>query len=539
MQRHRFRIGFVAAYAAAFVSLAAPAAEPRIGKMVAYELPDYTIYTTRGEAQARNFANELAKFRVMLEGVLRTQATASYMPTHMVILSRDTWEKHLQPRKMIAGIFQSGRFANYIVMDGDAEGSDGLHLIFHEYTHYFVSSRFAGEYPPFFNEGMAELMGYSKFDKKKNLAIVLIPVDRVREARDGDWIPFERLLRVDRSSPEYISHKLADSFYAQSWLTLHYGLVENREFGRQMLDYVRQLNRLVPQADAAKAAFGDLAAADAKLRAHSRTSNLASGGFPLSGVAEVTLPPGKPVSETDALALIADLQLKARIAPDRIRPVVESLGRREPESARATVLAARLALWSDDDAAFDAAIDRAAKQLTPADTSSRRDLASVLLQSVQQAGPMRKRSSAEEKQDLTRSLNWFGEVINTDNQDVEALWGFGSAATELDIHLDVAEDALVAAYKMMPTNSLIALGLANLKSRQQKPEEMLPYLDDILRYAGDLGMRQWAASTRTEMKAWIAERDKIDEENRKQREAYEKQKAEYEKKYPPKKKKTP
>lgn len=511
------------------------AAEPRIGRMVAYELPEYTIYTTRSSSQASNFANELAKFHATLEVVLGKRAVKSHMPTHLLILGRSAWEKYLQPRQFVAGWFQPGRFSNHIVMNGDAEGTDGLHLMFHEYTHYYLSSQFAGEYPPFFNEGLAELMAYIRFDK--GMAVILIPQHQVFATREGDWIPFDRLIRVDQTSPEYISHKLADNFYAQSWLTLHYGLIENREFGKQMMEYLGMLNRLVPQEQAAKQAFGDLKAIDAKLRAHSRSSDMASGGKRLDNVAEIELPAPKPVEDLDALALVADLMLETRTPPDRIKPVVESITRREPDSARSSILAARLAFLDEDDAAFDVATARAESQLKPGDLHNRRELGSVLLQSAEDFRPGSSRTTEQSEKDLQRALRLFGEVIKTENQDVEALWGFGAAATKLNSHLDLAEQALVAAYKRMPANANISVSLANLKGRQNKPEEMIPYLKDTIRYASDLSLRQWAATTLKEMEKWVTERDKVDEENRKQREAYEKQLAEYEKKYGKRKKK--
>ena len=84
-----------------------------------------------------------------------------------------------------------------MAMNGDARPEYALHVMFHEYTHYYLASQFAGEYPPWFNEGLAELMGYAKFSKD-NRAVLQIPMYRVYEARDGNWIPFERLIRVDR-----------------------------------------------------------------------------------------------------------------------------------------------------------------------------------------------------------------------------------------------------------------------------------------------------------------------------------------------------
>jgi hypothetical protein len=524
------------ALAIVFGSLAAQGAEPRIGKLVSYELTDYTIYTTRSAEQARRFASALAKFRVSLEKLLGKRATEMHIPTHIVILSHGEWEKYLQPRQNVAGWFQSGRFSNYIVMDGDAEGPEALHLVFHEYTHYYLSSQFAGEYPPWFNEGLAEVMGYASF--RKDMAVLLIPTDQLREARDGNWIPFDRMIRIDHNSPEYQSHKLADSFYAQAWLTVHYGLLENREFGRQIFQYLKKLNVLVPQETAAKDTFGDLTAVDQQLRAYSRSSNLHSGGLTLGEVPEVVLPPSKPVAELDALAIIADLMIETRVAPERTRPVVESLARREPGSARVAILAARLARLDEDSKAFDAAVARATPLLAPGDWLARRELASVLLDNALDFNPANTRSSEDSNRDLVSAMRWFGEAITHNNQDLEALWGYATAAIQLDKDLDLAEQALLAAYKRAPASAEIATSLANLKGRQQKPEEMIPYLKDTIRFASNRSQRKWAADTLIDTQEYLAERDRVEAENRKQREAYEKMRADYEKKYGKPKKKT-
>ena len=190
----------------------------------------------------------------------------------------------------------------------------------------------------------------------------------------------------------------------------------------------------------------------------------------------------------------------------------------------------------EDHAAFDQAVNRAEAALVPGDWEQRRELASVLLVSGLEGGPLSTRKKEDTQRDVTRAMKWFAEAITHNNQDIEALWGFGAAATELDKNLDVAEEALVAAYKLAPSSAEIAVSLANLKSRQEKPDEMIPYLEDTIRYATDLGTRRWAAETLIETRKFIAERNRIDAENKKIREDYEKQLAEYEKKYGKKKK---
>jgi len=40
-------------------------------------------------------------------------------------------------------------------------------------------------------------------------------------------------------------------FLRQAWLTMHYGMVENRDFGKQIIQYLNLLNMLVPRDQAA------------------------------------------------------------------------------------------------------------------------------------------------------------------------------------------------------------------------------------------------------------------------------------------------
>jgi len=229
--------------------------------------------------------------------------------------------------------------------------------------------------------------------------------------------------------------------------------------------------------------------------------------------------------------------LETRLAPDRIRPLVESLTRREPNSARPAILAARLARLDDDPKAFDAAVTRATSLLAAGDWLQRRKLASVLLANALDFRPTNTRTSEESERDLASAMRWFGEAITHNKEDVEALWGFGAAAIRLDKDLDLAETALLAAYQRAPKSAEIAMQLANLKARQQQPEAMIPYLKDTIRYSNNHSMSKWAVETLLDTEDYLAERDRVEAENRKQREEYEKTRAEYEKKYGKPKKK--
>lgn len=532
------RFVWLAVLAAGALAGVAAAGDPKIGKFVSYDTGDFVVVTSRSGSQARQVIEDLAKFRATLERLLNRRATLTSIPTQILIVSESDWHKYLEPREQLAGVFQRGNFANYITMNGDAERWAALTTSFHEYTHYYLSSQFPGEYPPWFNEGLAEVMAYTKFTNDGK-AVLQIPMFQVYEARDKDWTPFERLIKISHDSPEYQSHKLNGSFYAQAWLTVHYGLLENREFGKHMMDYLQQLNTLHPIDEAAANTFGDLAATDQLLRDYSRNTHMNSGSLTLGAIPEIKLPEPKPMSEADALAAIVNTQIEMRIAQERVRPLLELLARREPESARPHILAARLALEVDDAASFEKEANAAEAAMAPGDWRQRRDLASVLLESADGSLGLSGRASDQTDRDLARAYKWSAEGLVHTNSDIELLWQFGTSATRLNKNLDLAEQALVGAYRRAPTNAQIAASLASLKSRQDDIEGMIPYLEDTERFANNLGMRRWATTTLADMRAYLVERKRVDDENRKEREEYEKKMAEYEKKYGKVKKKKP
>lgn len=456
-----------------------------------------------------------------------------YRPTSLS-RSKADWEKYLQPRRNVIGWFQPSRFANYIVMNGDSDRGAALATIFHEYTHYYLRSQFAGDFPPWFDEGLAELMSYAKFTSQ-NTAVLQNYAGRVYDARDSKWIPFERMLVIDHYSPEYTDHEQASDFYAQAWLTVHYGMVEDREFGGRMFDYLDRLNRLVPQAEATQA-FGDLAAADKLLRAYSKNTRKGSGLLPLAEVRPFELGEGRAVSEPEALARIIDLMFSMHASPDRIRPLVDAIAKLEPRSARSAIAKVRLAQYDNDAAAYERSIAEADAAIAAGDWRSRREPALAVLSGTLDRNPTSSRGSAEDERDTKRALRWFGDALTHNIEDVEALWGLGTAATLLNVQLDLAEEVLLAAWKAAPSNPSIAVSLANLYGVREEPEKMVIYLRESIHCATDLSTRRWATDTLERMESWLAERARADEEQRRQQEEYERQLAEYRKKYGKKKK---
>jgi hypothetical protein len=83
----------------------------------------------------------------------------------------------------------------------------------------------------------------------------------------------------------------------------------------------------------------------------------------------------------------------------------------------------------------------------------------------------------------------------------------------------------------MPSSPEIAMSLAHLQMQQDKPDAAIPFLEDTQRLAMDLQTRRWATDTLKQTRDFIAERDRLQAESRRQQAAYEKARDEYDKKH--------
>lgn len=307
------------------------AAEPRLDNYTRYDAGEYVIVTSRSSAQTKRIIENLTRFRFTLERVLGVRARQSASPTKILIAGTSDWIQWFEPRFYTGGNFQRSPLANYIAINGTRPVGEDLYEIFHEYTHYFLVTQFADKYPPWFDEGLAEVMGNARF--RTDAAILQVASSRLQDARTADWIPFDHLLRIGRDDPRYLGHKHRSAFYAQSWLAVYFGMVEDRHFGRQILEYLNQLNAGVPEEVAAQKVFGSgLSVVDRQLRAYLLSGAHHPGRIKLGHVPAVNLPTGDPLSELDAMATVADFMIESGLAADRIRPLVDSLGRREEQA---------------------------------------------------------------------------------------------------------------------------------------------------------------------------------------------------------------
>ena len=182
----------------------------------------------------------------------------------------------------------------------------------HEFTHFFLASQFSGEYPPSFNEGLAELMGYARFKQRS--------VDRSTSRRlvstrlamatgyhsiacSASIIPI-RSISLTGWQPR--STRNRGSRFTTAWSRTATSAGRSSSTSMSSTNWCRRKMRH-------SASFGDLATADKLLRDYSRQNSLTRGGMDLGEMPQVTLPAGSPLAEMDTLAMLAGVMLDSRL----------------------------------------------------------------------------------------------------------------------------------------------------------------------------------------------------------------------------------
>jgi hypothetical protein len=494
---------------------ARPALGIELGKLQAYQTGNFTIYTSRDEAQVQHLVAGLAQFQQTLETLLQRKAGDAGMPTNIFILDHDDWT-HVRPTESMLGVFWAGRFENQLGLMGEGDLQETLRVIFHEYTHYFLSANYNHEFPAWYQEGLAELLATASFENFQ--ARFSVPESRWRDVQAGEWIPFDRLLAVDPGSPEYLEHRLARSFYGQSWLLLHYAMIHDHDFSKKMFDYLGRVNRGGPSAEAARLAFGDLQAVDAELRAYARRSQLSTGVLQIGEAPVRELSAGRAVPETEALVRLAEFMVALRHDPARIEPFVAALEAHSPGSTEAAVLRLRIAHLRDDRSRFAAGVKDLVPRLSPGDWRSRRDIGVLLFERAGEDDANREKNDLTNP-DLKLALRLFDEGLSRKPDDARLLWGYGATAVRLQRNLQSAEQRLVAARRQLPTSDTVVLALATLYGMQGAVEKMIPVLGELIRHTRQPEVRRWATTTRERARQVVIEKQKAGQRQPKQNSA--------------------
>ena len=202
----------------------ARALPPENDAWIRVETANFTLYSDSPEEKAISIALDLERFRAALHRLHPGFSITSPRPTHFFLFKDAPAYRPYKQRAAgrpteHAGLFFAAEDANYVSMQAEPE-EEALHIIYHEYVHYFLSLNLA-YIPVWLNEGLAEY--YSTFEADASGARIGLPIRKhLSWLRANAWMPLESLFAVSQESRDYNEGTRMGTFYAQSWMLVHY-----------------------------------------------------------------------------------------------------------------------------------------------------------------------------------------------------------------------------------------------------------------------------------------------------------------------------
>jgi len=274
--------------------------------------PHFLVVSNAGEQRARLVAHQFEQLRALLQSVLKARVDSARLLVALVVRNERDLRELLPPvytregAWLPAGVFVRGTDIDHAALRIDAGGASPYHVVYHEYLHLLTGLNFR-YLPVWLDEGLAEFYATADIDEKEARFGRMLPRN-VHLLRTSTPLRLETLLTVDRGSPEYSKRHRVSIFYAQSAALTHYFLVGDRGGHRAALqDYLRLVGSGATEAEAQRAAFGDLKRLEKDFGRYLRQDEFLGARVPVQ--LETTAIKSMPLSEAESLALRADFAL--------------------------------------------------------------------------------------------------------------------------------------------------------------------------------------------------------------------------------------
>lgn len=236
----------------------------------------FIIYSKSSARDAKDFAEKLERYDESLRSLHEIKPDQRLSDARRVKIYRSGT---IVDVSVLAGDSESGFAGFYIprmepvafVPARESVGShielNALTILFHEYYHHFMFRYFAGAYPSWYVEGIAELHSTLRFMPNGAFHLGDVPQARAEELA-GKYRSFAHYSIVEMLTSR--AKPTGEDFYARytyGWLLTHYLAFEPTRKG-QMLTYLRLVDQGVPLPQAATQAFGDLKKLEAEVNAY-------------------------------------------------------------------------------------------------------------------------------------------------------------------------------------------------------------------------------------------------------------------------------
>ena len=299
----------------AVLIVCAAAAAPAAAEWRRVDSPNFVVIGEVGGGELRDIAVKFEGFRETLSRVLTERATATAVPTVVIVFPSDRAFTPFKPTfegkpVELAGLFVGRRDINYIALVSDRR-QERLRVVFHEYAHLVISN-LARSIPTWLNEGLAEYYSTYEVSRGGREALLGRPAaEHLQNLADARLLPLEELLELTHDSPLYNEGNRRSVFYAQSWALTHLILLGEPGRSAQLSAYLARIAEGTSAAAAWKQAFGS-ANLDEELRSYIRRDLFRAARYRFPDKLAAFDAPAVQLPAADAQAFLADFLVQQR-----------------------------------------------------------------------------------------------------------------------------------------------------------------------------------------------------------------------------------
>jgi len=467
------RVTIAVALLAATGALARP---PDVKGFKSYELPSYTLVTP-DDGNAQRVPWPIAQSQAVLEKIFNREASVRGAPTYVFLMPVGIWRRYLQPGQGLDSEFVPGRFANYLLVSNTQHEVLLRETLMHEATHWHLHVRFGGIVPLWFGEGLAQIVEGADFRATE----FTLGRRGMAQRKSRGWIPMAELLVMDRSSRDYLNLDSNALVRAETWALVHRGLIFDERFGKQLFALVAAQNTLAPLESAVQSSLGvSLDRLDAEMAAYN-SNNVGSLHIKMTPVPAEPLPPGREMSEAEALEFIGEAMLATGLKPLRLSEIANAM-LKVPEGSYAEFsLRLRIAARDGDDATL--------LKLSAAITE--RTIDPAILRGAGLA--FYERSTETRRNDqAVRAMELLDRALAVQPEDTEAVWAYGMLAASLKRELPGALRRVTDSSNRWPANPYLAQAEALLQEASGDAAGMNAALEKTLRLSRTVELTRWA-----------------------------------------------
>jgi tetratricopeptide (TPR) repeat protein len=287
--------------------------------------PNFVAYSSAGERDTRDTLRYFEQVRDFFLQVNQRELPQP-VPVYVVVFGSEKEYRPYRFNEFATAYYFGGADRDYIVMG--RTGEQAAQIAVHEYVH--LVARHAGlKFPPWLNEGIAELYSTIRMQGNKVLVGDLIP-GRLQALTQDKWVPLSVILAAGPDSPYYNEKNKAGSLYNEGWALVHM-LQLSPEYVSKYSEFVGAVQSGLDSAAALEKVYGKtVSAIEEDLQDYIRSFQFYGRLFPVKLANAKEKFPATPAPSFDVKLALADLANRPGKEAET-RKTFEDLAREDPK----------------------------------------------------------------------------------------------------------------------------------------------------------------------------------------------------------------